>query len=92
MKKDCGRIVMALVVLVMVLAIGNYYENHYTREVRVVEIDCLEITVADNYGHEWVYLGDDVEVGDSVELKMFSNNTVDDVEDDVVLNAKRIEK
>lgn len=87
MKRVLG-LIGVVVMLLLVLSVGNHYENYYTKEVEVVEVDCLEITVRDNNDNEWVYIGDGVAEGQRIKVKMFTNYTLDTVDDDEIVRVK----
>ena len=77
---------LVIVLLLALFRIGNYYETHYNREVVVVDVNGVEITVEDTYNHQWVFLGEGYEEGQEIEVKMFTNNTYN-VNDDEILNV-----
>ena len=59
MKKVRGLLVG--VVLWVVLMGCIFVEQHYTRTVEVVKVEGQEITVEDNYNHQWKFFGEGFE-------------------------------
>ena len=72
------------VILIGMFCWANHYEHNYTREVKVIDVQGCDITVADNYEHEWVFFGDGYEVGDIITVKMNTNYTDNTVNDDKI--------
>ena len=78
-----GVIMFLLVFIVLPGLVGNY-EHHYTRGAEVVEVSDDLIVVEDNCGYLWEFYGNDYEVGQQVEMKMFTNYTHDIIFDDKI--------
>ena len=77
------RIIIATVVIIGLLTI-NYTEHHYTREVTVREVDCLEVTVEDKQGHLWTLKGTDYTVDQEITVVMYDNATTTITDDEIV--------
>lgn len=75
-------IVLAIVLTIAVLI--NYTEHHYTREVVVREVDCLEVTVEDKQGHLWTLKGTDYTVDQEITVVMYDNATSIITDDEIV--------
>lgn len=75
-------IVLAIVLTIAVLI--NYTEHHYTREVVVREVDCLEVTVEDKQGHLWTLKGTDYTVDQEMTVVMYDNATSIITDDEIV--------
>ena len=78
-----GVIMFLLVFIVLPGLVGNY-EHHYTRGAEVVEVSDDLIVVEDNCGYLWEFYGNDYEVGQQVEMKMFTNYTHDIIFDNKI--------
>ena len=80
-----------IITMVAALAFGGYYSSNYTRK------DCTVIqyydncaTFEDRTGHRWdAYIDDGIEVGQKYDLKMHTNYTPDDCEDDIIKGVVR---
>ena len=68
--------------------IAGYFEHHYTRQAEVVEISGDVVTVEDTCGFEWEFYGDGYEVGQKVEMKMFTNYTHGEIFDDEIIKVE----
>ena len=62
--------------------------SHYNREAIVTNINDDEITVVDYSDNVWCFYGEGYTVGDSVTMKMFTNNTDGNIYDDVIVKVK----
>ena len=49
------------------------------------------VTVEDTCGYTWDFIGDGYEVGDVVDLKMYTNHTDSTIYDDVIEDVKRVD-
>jgi hypothetical protein len=77
------KIIIATVIIIGVLTL-NYTEHHYTREVVVREVDCLEVTVEDKQGHLWTLKGTDYTVDQEITVVMYDNATSIITDDEIV--------
>ena len=82
------KTIKTIAIIIAILICASYYEHNYTRKAIVTDIDCTEITVEDNSGHQWVYYSDDYSIGDRVVLKMHDNNTPNYIKDDIIKGIK----
>lgn len=82
-----GTVMLLLVFVVLPGLVGNY-EHHYTRNAEVVEVSDDLIVVEDNCGYLWEFYGDGFEVGQKVEMKMFTNYTHNTIFDDEIEKIK----
>lgn len=80
------KIIIAIVV-VGIFYWASYYEHNYTREVEVVSVHDCDITVADDYGHKWVFIGDGYKVGEIITVRMNTNCTTNMVSDDKIVGV-----
>lgn len=72
MKKS----IILLIIIIVVLGIA-YQENHYTRyNCEVVEVQDNYIKAYDNATDTtWEFYADGLQIGDRVDLQMYTNNT-----------------
>ena len=86
-----GTIAIFLIVIVGPTIIG-YIETHYTREdCVVVNIVDDEVIVKDKGDRLWsFYITEDseLEVNDIIDVKMFTNYTDDNIDDDEIVDIK----
>lgn len=76
--------IMAILILIGLCCLAGYYEHNYTREVEVINVQGCDVTVADNYGHEWKFFGDGYKVGEIITVRMNTNCTTNTVIDDEI--------
>lgn len=79
-----------LVGLVVAMFSGcSYVEHHYTRKsCKVIDINDGIATILDKQGNVWDIYDETLRTGDIVDLKMFDNNTIDNIEDDEIIEIK----
>jgi hypothetical protein len=65
-----------------------YVTNHYHKPGTVVTVYKDTILIEDTEGEVWEFYGDNFEVGDNVEMTMFTNFTKNNFYDDVVEKVK----
>lgn len=81
------KMIMLAIVLTIAVLI-NYTEHHYTREVTVVDVDCIEVTVEDRQGHRWSFFGDGYTQGQEITVVMYDNTTDSRIVDDEIIRVK----
>lgn len=79
----CGCVMFCFLFIVLP-GIAGYYEHHYTREAEVIGVCGDLVRVEDNCGFEWEFYGEGYEVGQKVEMKMFTNFTHEKISDDEI--------
>jgi hypothetical protein len=67
--------VLVLCVIIGMMLMCDYIENHYTLEVVVTDVDSDVVTVETQTGRQYQYVGDGVRVGDSITAVMYTNHT-----------------
>ena len=77
------KIIVAIVIIIGLLTL-NYTEHHYTKEVVVREVDCLEATVEDKQGHLWTLKGTNYTVDQEMTVVMYDNTTSTMADDKIV--------
>lgn len=83
-------IILGIFLFIVMPGVGGYIETHYTKEdCTVVEVAGNYVIVVDAYGDEWSWWTDetDLEVGDTVDLKMYNGHTDYDWTDDEVVGV-----
>ena len=78
------------VVLLFATLLGtvSYVEHTYTKQATVCIHDDNTISFIDAQGHEWIADADNVVMGQTVTLKLYTNLTDNCITDDVILNIK----
>ena len=85
-----ASIILGVFFFVVVPGIGGYIDTHYTKEdCTIVEVAEDYVVAVDTYGDEWSWWidGTDLEVGDTVDLKMYNGHTNYDTSDDEVVSV-----
>lgn len=82
------KIIIIAMVILMLCGWCSHYEHHYIRQATVTDVDCIEVTVKDNSGHYWEFKGYNYNIGDSVVLQMYDNNTPNNIYDDIIKGVK----
>ena len=84
------KMIIAMLIIIGLMSIGNSM-NYYTRHDCVVySIDGNIITVEDNSGRLWEFIAEDnhsYDKFDTVDLKMYNNNTDNTIEDDKIIGV-----
>ncbi len=89
MLRDRVRVVTMLVVFLVMFVSVSWIDTHYTRHDCEV-IRCVKdvVTVEDNCGYQWQFIGGGYNVGDTVSLKMYTNHTHNYIFDDEIIEVK----
>jgi ribosomal protein L13 len=82
------KIISITLAILLLCGWCSHYEHHYTRNVTVVDTDCITVTVKDNNGHYWTFKGYNYNAGDNVMLQMYDNNTPNNIYDDIIKGVK----
>ena len=80
MKKN----LLALCSVIVMCCWGSYYQTHYERQAKVVSISNDIITVIDNVNYLWEFQGEGYHINDNVILHMHTNNTDNNIYDDII--------
>ena len=84
--------VLAVVFMFTMFVQACDYECHYSRMGIVTNVKKDVITVVDEpTGNIWEFEGDGFAVNDKVKLKFFTNHTDTKIEDDEIVDAKRVD-
>lgn len=87
------RLSMIIIIIVFVLmyVLASYVETHYTREgCKVIAVEGTYVTVEDECGYTWGFAcesHDDYQLGELVDLKMFTNHTNNNIYDDEIIEV-----
>lgn len=81
---------IAFILFVVLPSIAGYVSTYYNREaiVACVNENNEEVTVKDTSNNEWVFFGTGYTEGDTVKMKMFTNYTASNINDDKIINVK----
>lgn len=71
-----------------VIGFGGRLENHYTRQMTVIETNDSKVTLLDNTGNTWVLFDDGYETGEKVKVTMHTNYTINNIKDDRIVKVK----
>lgn len=85
MKKVRGLLVG--IVLWVALMGCMFIEQHYTRTVEVVKVEGQEITVEDDYNHQWKFFGEGFEEEQEIKVLMNTNTTDSNILDDEIVRV-----
>lgn len=83
-RNTMKKIIILLIIITVVLSIA-YNESHYTRyNCEVVEVQDNHIKVYDSATDTaWEFYADGLQIGDRVDLQMYTNNTTHIYDDKV---------
>ena len=84
--------VLAVVFVFTVFLQACRFECHYFRTGIVTKVKGSTVTVVDDKAkHVWDFEGDGFAINDKVKLKFFTNHTDTKIEDDEIVDAKRVD-
>lgn len=71
---------------------ASYTEHHYTRkDCKVVKVNNNVVTVEDISGNLWVFEDEGYSVNDTVNLKMFTGISKNDISDDTITKVIKVD-
>lgn len=94
MMKRRARVQMIglIVILIVLLMLSSYIDTRYTREATVNSINGTTVKFVDTLGYTWTATDvDNIVEGQTVVLKMYTNNTNGIITDDEIVKIKPIE-
>ena len=94
MKKSIRNfVVMCLAVFMLIGApmIADTYQSYYTQYGEVYLCDINETLIVDATGNIWSVYDTDLNEGDMVKIKFFTNHTDGTRTDDTIVKIKRVE-
>lgn len=82
-------VIIGLIALILISGIVGYYETHYTREARVIDLESDSVVVVeDTTGNVWAFEGEGFTVGDEVKMTMATHGTDSNIVDDEIVNVR----
>lgn len=96
MRKDnmysiIAGIICAIIFFGLFYFVG-YVETHYNRKASVINTNGALITVKDNEGNIWQLYSSSLTKGDEVIIELDTNCTFKVIEDDIIINYKKVNK
>ncbi|MBO7714529.1 MAG: hypothetical protein J6S85_13215 [Methanobrevibacter sp.] len=93
MIKSIMKTVLVLGIVLGLLFFLSYNEHHYTRTGHCKEVKANDYYFYDINGNIWEFYSDEViNPEDTVEVKMFSNCTLDNIKDDIIIDYQIIKE
>ena len=86
-KKGICYFVLFLLVIILISIACKYEKTYKRKHCQVVSIDGQTITVKDSVGNFWAFFGQDFVYNDSVTLVMDTNNTDNNIKDDIIIDV-----
>lgn len=80
-----------ITLIIITLSFASIIETTYTRDAVVDKTEGLSVHFVDTTGRGWWYDGCYAEVGEEVKLIMYTNNTDNYVEDDIIKDIKFVD-
>ena len=80
------KIAIILLVIIVIGLIGTI-DTTYTRDVKVVDVDCVEIVVEDSQGYQWSFIGEGYEIDQEIQVVMNDNHS-STIFDDTIIKVK----
>ena len=94
MKKSIRNFVVMCVAVFMLIGapmIADTYQSHYTQYGEVYLCDINETLIVDATGNIWSVYDTDLNEGDIVKIKFYTNHTDGTRTDDKIVKIKRVE-
>ena len=76
--------VLVLCVIIGMMLMCDYIENHYTLDVVVTDVDSDVVTVETQTGKQYQYNGNGVEKGEHITVVMYTNHTDSRADDQLI--------
>ena len=87
------KIIFSIVIIISIMVLLAYSETHYTRTgfVRRKAVTLNEYYFYDSTGNVWLFETDEeLNPYMTIEVKMFNNNTMDNIKDDMIIDYQII--
>lgn len=79
------RTIIIIVVMITMYLLASYIDTHYTREATIIHtVNNYYAVAVDDCGNEWKFCADNVHVGQTIDMKMYTNHTNTIYDDEVV--------
>lgn len=87
--KRLVRTTTTLAIMLSLILLSSYNESHYKRQATVDTIDSNVVTFIDSCGYTWTATNvDNITEGQTVTLKMYTNNTNNIITDDEIVKIE----
>lgn len=80
-----------LALLIGIPALGETYQSYYTQYGEVYLCDINETLIVDATGNIWSVYDTDLNEGETVKIKFYTNHTDYTREDDEIISVKRVD-
>ena len=87
------KIIFSIVIIISIMVLLAYSETHYTRTgfVKRKAVTLNEYYFYDSTGNVWLFETDEeLNPYMTIEVKMFNNNTMDNIKDDMIIDYQII--
>ena len=94
MKKGISKFLVASVAVFMLIGmpiIADTYQSYYTQYGEVYSCDINETLIVDATGNIWSVYDAELNKGDTVKIKFYTNHTDYTREDDKIISVKRVD-
>ena len=94
MKKSIGKFLIMCVAVFMLIGmpiIADTYQSYYTQYGEVYLCDVNETLIVDATGNIWSVYNTELNEGDTVKMKFYTNHTDYTREDDKIISVKRVD-
>lgn len=94
MKKGISKFLVACVAVFMLIGmpiIADTYQSYYTQYGEVYLCDINETLIVDATGNIWSVYDTELNKGDTVKIKFYTNHTDYTREDDKIISVKRVD-
>ena len=94
MKKSIGKFLIMCVAVFMLIGmpiIADTYQSYYTQYGEVYLCDVNETLIVDATGNIWSVHDTELNKGDTVKIKFYTNHTDYTREDDKIIKIKRVD-
>lgn len=94
MKKGISKFLVASVAVFMLIGvpmIADTYQSYYTQYGEVYSCDINETLIVDATGNIWSVYNTELNKGDIVKIKFYTNHTDGTRTDDTIVKIKRVE-
>lgn len=94
MKKGISKFLVASVAVFMLIGmpiIADTYQSYYTQYGEVYSCDINETLIVDATGNIWSVYDTELNEGDTVKIKFYTNHTDYTREDDEIVKIKRVD-
>lgn len=85
-RRTTVRTIIIIIVMIAMYVLASYVDTHYTTTATVTYQDNTGRVVAvdEHNGNMWEFKADNVYAGQTIEMRMFTNNTTTIYDDEVV--------